>query len=393
MNGDEYLERVRSLIPAFRERAAFTERTRRLPDESWADLQRAGLLRALQPARFGGFELHPTAFYRAAMEVGAACPSTGWVLGVLGVHSWQIAAFPERAQAEVWGADSTVQASSSYAPTGKIECVEGGFKVSGRWSFSSGCDFCQWVILGGSTRNPDGTPDARSYLLPRSDYDIDDTWRVMGLSGSGSKDIVVKGAFVPEHRTHKFLDAYNRDNPGQAVNPGPLYRLAWASVFAYAIAAPAIGAAIGALDCWREGSRARRTAYDHKLVAEDPFAQMRLAEAASAVDGASQRMLDTFDEMMRLAADGGEIGVARRARLRWDAANAVQLSVHAVDLMFESSGGRAIFQDNPIQRYFRDVHAIRAHALNNPQRAGRTFALAEMGSFINERGLPADIFV
>ena len=393
MNGDEYLECVRKLIPGFRERAALTERTRRLPNESWADFQRSGLLRALQPARWGGFELPPAPFYRAVMEVAAACPSTGWVLGVLGVHSWQLAAFPECAQRDVWAADSTVQASSSYAPTGKIERVEGGFKVSGRWSFSSGCDFCRWVILGGSTRNPDGTPDARSYLLPRADYEIDDNWRVMGLSGSGSKDIVVSGAFVPEYRTHKFLDAYNRDNPGQAVNPGALYRLAWASVFAYAIAAPAVGAAMGALDCWREGSRARRTAYDHKMVTQDPFAQMRLAEAASAVDGAGQRMIDTFDEMMRLAADGREISVARRARLRWDAANAVQLSVHAVDLMFESSGGRAIFQDNPIQRYFRDVHAMRAHALNNPQRAGRTFAMADMGSFVNDRGFPADIFV
>ena len=129
MNGDEYLKRVRTLIPVFRERAALTERTRRLPDESWADFQRAGLLRALQPARWGGFELHPAAFYRAVMEVSGACPSTGWVLGVLGVHSWQLAAFPERAQQEIWGADSTVQASSSYAPSGKIERVEGGFKV------------------------------------------------------------------------------------------------------------------------------------------------------------------------------------------------------------------------------------------------------------------------
>jgi 3-hydroxy-9,10-secoandrosta-1,3,5(10)-triene-9,17-dione monooxygenase len=119
MNGDEYLERARKLIPAFRERAALTERTRRLPDENWADFQRAGLLRALQPARWGGFELHPAVFFRAVMEVSAACPSTGWVLGVLGVHSWQLAAFPERAQQDVWGADSTIQASSSYAPPEK----------------------------------------------------------------------------------------------------------------------------------------------------------------------------------------------------------------------------------------------------------------------------------
>lgn len=393
MSGDEYLGRVRELIPRFRERAALTEATRRLPDETWADFQGAGLLRALQPVRWGGLELHPAVFYRAVMEVSAACPSTGWVLGVLGVHSWQIAAFPERAQRDIWGADCTVQASSSYAPSGRIERAEGGFRVSGRWSFSSGCDFCQWVILGGSTRNTDGTPDARSYLLPRGDYEIDDNWRVMGLAGSGSKDIVVRDAFVPEHRTHRFIDAYNRDNPGQAVNQGPLYRIAWASVFAYAIAAPAIGAAIGALDSWRSGMRERRTAYDRKLVAEDPFAQMRLAEAASEVDGARSRMLDTFAEMMRLAAEGREISVERRARLRWDAANAVRIGVHAVDLMFESSGGRAIFLDNPIQRYFRDVHAIRAHALNNPQRASRTFAMAEMGIFINDRGLPIDIFV
>ena len=116
MNGDEYLERVRKLVPAFRERDALTERTRRLPDESWADFQRAQLLRALQPARWGGFELHPAALYRAVMEVGAACPSTAWVLGVLGVHSWQLAAFPERAQQEVWGADSTVQAYPRIRP-------------------------------------------------------------------------------------------------------------------------------------------------------------------------------------------------------------------------------------------------------------------------------------
>jgi 3-hydroxy-9,10-secoandrosta-1,3,5(10)-triene-9,17-dione monooxygenase len=120
---------------------------------------------------------------------------------------------------------------------------------------------------------------------------------------------------------------------------------------------------------------------------------MRLAEAASEVDGARQRMLDTFDEMMELAEQRCEISIERRARLRWDAANAVRLSVHAAGLMFESSGGRAIFLDNPIQRYFRDVHAMRAHALNNPQRAGRTFAMAEMGSFINDRGFPVDVFV
>jgi 3-hydroxy-9,10-secoandrosta-1,3,5(10)-triene-9,17-dione monooxygenase len=167
MTPDDFLGRVRDLVPTIRERTARAERLRRLPDETLADFQEAGLFRAMQPKRYGGFELDPGTFYQGVMEVAAVCGSTGWIFAVMGAHNWHLALFPPQAQQDVWGEDDSVQLSTSLAPTGKVERVDGGFRISGRWSFSSGCDFCQWVVLGGiaPTREPGGPPDARTFLL------------------------------------------------------------------------------------------------------------------------------------------------------------------------------------------------------------------------------------
>ena len=146
MTPETYLDRVRALLPALRERAARAEQLRRLPDETFADFQEAGLLRALQPKRYGGYELDPGTFYQAVAEVGAVCGSSGWILGVLGVHNWHLAILPPQAQEDVWGEDDSVQLSTSLAPTGTVERAGGGFRLHGRWSFSSGCDYCQWEM-------------------------------------------------------------------------------------------------------------------------------------------------------------------------------------------------------------------------------------------------------
>src|SRR5262249_35880889 len=257
MEAETYLRAARQLSHAIRNRAAECESLRRLPEETFESYERSGLLRALQPRRWDGFELSPLAFFEAVAEIAAACPSSAWFLSVVGMHNWQLGLFPEQAQRDVWGRDTSVLISSSYAPTGKVERVEGGFRLSGRWSFSSGCDNCQWVFLGGVAPSEGPLPDMRTYLLPRRDYAIDDNWRVAGLCGTGSKDIVVEGAFVPEHRTHRFVDAFSLSSPGQSVNPGPLYRLPFGCVFGCAIAVPAIGAARGALDLFRAQTRER----------------------------------------------------------------------------------------------------------------------------------------
>ena len=381
MTPDAYLDRVRALLPALRERAARAEGLRRLPDETFADFQKAGLFRALQPKRYGGYELDPGTLYQAVMEVAAVCGSSGWVLGVLGVHNWHVAILPPQAQQDVWGEDDSVQLSTSLAPTGNVERVEGRFRIKGRWSFSSGCDYCRWAVLGGAAppASPGEPPDPRVFLLPRRDYRIDDNWLVMGLCASGSKDIVVEDAFVPDYRTHSYRDAFALNHPGAAVNDAPLYRLPFGLIFTYGIVSPAIGAAEGALTAFREQAAKRINVRDGSRAVEDPFTQYRLAEAAAEIDAARERMLANFAEMMRLARAGAEIPLADRARYRWDSGKAIERSVRAAELIFEASGGHGIFLDNPIQRAWRDVHAMRAHAGNNPERASFIFGRSEFG--------------
>ena len=389
MDHDSYVRNARQLSQDLRGRAAECESLRRLPDETLESYRRSGLLRALQPRRWGGFELSPLTFFDAVMEVAAACPSSAWFLSVVAVHNWQLGLFPEQAQHDVWGKDTSVLISSSYAPTGKVERVDGGFRLSGRWSFSSGCDHCQWVFLGGVAPSDGPIPDMRTYLLPRSDYRIIDNWHVAGLAGTGSKDIVVEGAFVPEHRTHRFVDAYLFQSPGQEFNKGSLFRLPFGCLFAFAIAVPAIGAAQGALEAYRSYMQAKIAAYDGSKVADDLFAQRRLSEAAVEIAAAEADLRDTWKAMTSWAEAGESIPMAARARARWSAANIVQRGVRAVDLLFEASGGRALFLDNPMQRYFRDVHGMRAHALNNPDRASQVFGYAEL----HPGGTPPDYFL
>src|ERR1700731_2901976 len=319
MTPEEYLGLFRSLRPALLKRPACAEQPPRLPDETFADFQEAGLFRALQPRRYGGFELDPATFYQAVMEVGGVCGSSAWILGVIGVHNWHLAILPPQAQEDVWGEDTSVQLSTSLAPTGTVERVDGGYRLHGRWSFSSGCDFCQWAVLGGVVPSAEGgqPPDARVFLVPRRDYVIDDNWHVMGLCATGSKDIVVDDALVPEYRTLSYQDAFHLKHPGTAINDAPLYRLPFWLVFANGITAPAIGAASGALEAFREQSLKRINLRDQSRVAEDPFTQYRLAEAAAAIGAARDRVLGNLAEMMRLVpAGGGNPFTARAPRKR-----------------------------------------------------------------------------
>src|SRR5438876_3410153 len=381
MTPEDYLARVRALLPAVRERAVHAERLRRLPDETFKDFQEAGLFRCIQPKRYEGYELDPGTFYRAVMEVAAVCGSSGWVLAVLGVHNWHLALFPPQAQEDVWGEDTSIQVSTGLSPTGIVERADGGFRLRGRWSFSSGCDYCHWAVVGGVVppSNTSDPPDVRTFLIARRDYTIEDNWHVMGLCGTGSKDIVVADAFVPEYRTHSYLDAFHLRNPGAVINDGPLYRLPFGAVFPNSISAPAIGVALGALDAFREQSRVRINLRDGSRLSEDPFTQFRLAESAAEIGGAYDRMRENMREMMALATAGKEIPLTRRARYRWDSAKAVDWSVRAIDRLMEASGGRGIFLNNPIQRAWRDVHAMRAHIGNNPERAAAVFGRSEFG--------------
>ena len=222
--------------------------------------------------------------------------------------------------------------------------------------------------------------DFRTFLLPASDYVIDDVWDTVGLRGTGSNDIVVDGAFVPEHRSLSFTDVSRCACPGQEVNPAPLYRLPYGSVFSYAITTPIIGMAAGAYDAHVAYQRERvRAAYTGQKAAEDPFAQVRVAEAAAELDAAWLALEHNMTELMAYARAGEKIPVPLRLRVRRDQVRGTGQAISAVDLLFENSGGRALKTGTPIQRFWRDAHAGRVHAINDPERALSMFGRGEFG--------------
>jgi 3-hydroxy-9,10-secoandrosta-1,3,5(10)-triene-9,17-dione monooxygenase len=370
---------VADLLPVFRQRAQETEDNRVVPAESVRALAETGFFRLLQPAACGGLEADPIAFYTAVRLIASACGSTGWVASVLGVHPWQLALFPVRAQEEVWGADPGTRMSSSYAPTGRARAVDGGYLLDGRWSFSSGCDHATWVLLGGIAGGSDGKPvDFCTFLLPASDYAIDDVWDTVGLRGTGSNDIVVDEAFVPAHRALSFTDVTRCAGPGQERNPGPLYRIPYGAVFSYAITTPIIGMATGAYDAHVAYQRDRvRAAYAGQKAAEDPFGQVRIAGAAGLLDAAWLALDRNMSDLLAYARAGEKLPLPLRLRVRRDQVTGTAQAIGAVDLLFENSGGRALKTGTPIQRFWRDAHAGRVHAINDPERALSMFGRGE----------------
>jgi 3-hydroxy-9,10-secoandrosta-1,3,5(10)-triene-9,17-dione monooxygenase len=384
----EVLDAVRELLPGLRERAQETEDLRRVPDENMKALQDTGFFRLLQPARFGGVEASPVDFYRGVRLIASACGSTGWVSSVLGVHPWQLGLYDDRAQQEVWGVESSTLISSSYAPMGRAKPTEGGFTFSGRWSFSSGCDHAQWIFLGGLVLGEDGSPtDFRTFLLPRSDYEIVDVWDTIGLRGTGSNDIVVQDVFVPEYRTLSFMDTGRCYGPGQEQNTAPLYKLPFAMVFSNSISVPVIGMATGAYESYVDWTRERVRASTGGKAKDDSFNQLRIAEAASSIDAAVLSIERNIDEALALATAGEKIPMPVRVRARRDQVNATGAAIHAIDRLFESAGGRALKAGTPIQRFWRDAHAGRVHAINDPEKAQVMFGQFELGLKVQDAWL------
>ena len=274
---------VRDLLPTFRDRADEAERLRVVPEASIKELEEAGFFRLLQPQRFDGLEADPVTFYTAVRDIASACGSTGWVSSVVGVHPWQVALFADEAQQAVWGEDTNTRLSSSYAPTGKATVTEGGYTLSGKWSFSSGCDHCTWVLLGGLVFNEDGNVvDFKTFMVPRKDYTINDVWHMIGLSGTGSNDIVVEDVFVPEEFTLSMGETGQCKGPGQEQNTSDLYKLPFHSIFTGTITTPIIGMAMGAYDEHVEMQQKRtRAAYLGEKASLDPFAAVRIAKASA----------------------------------------------------------------------------------------------------------------
>jgi 3-hydroxy-9,10-secoandrosta-1,3,5(10)-triene-9,17-dione monooxygenase len=381
---DGFLHGIDALLPAIRDRAGDVEREGTVSREVIGRLTDAGMFRAVQPRQWGGLELPAGIFFEAAVRVASACGSTGWTASVVGIHPWHIAMFHPQAQSDVWGGNPDTRASTSYAPTGAARRVPGGFRLSGRWGFSSGVDHCDWVILGAVVPDdePGGAgPEFRSFLVPRGDFAVDpESWRVTGLAGTGSKDVTVADAFVPEYRTHSSTQVYERSDPGRVVNDRPLYRLPWSCVFPYAIASPAIGAALGALEVFVANNRARVSVAGGRTVSAGADLHRRLAASLTEVEAAHTRLTLTWRDFQARVTRGEEIPYVLRARCRYDAAHAITACTEAVFRVLEVNGGRTMNAGEAFQRLFRDLLAMRNHISGTVEVNASVYALAKLGA-------------
>jgi len=374
------------MIPALKSRSERATAERCIPAETVHEMRDAGFFRVLQPERHGGFELDPQAFFDIQMALAEGCMSTAWVYGVVGVHPFQLALFDARAQRDVWGKSDATLISSSYQPVGKVEPTEGGFLLSGRWGFSSGCDHCEWVLLGAliPPAEPGGPPDMRTFLLPRSDYQIVYDWTVFGLQGTGSHGIVVDKAFVPEYRTHRAVDGFLCKNPGHAVNTSALYQLPWAQVFVRAVSTSAIGALQGALDAFKGIAAKRVSTNTGKATKLDPAVLNATARTQSAIYEMQCVLKRNFEEMMATVRAGREIPMQDRVRFRFESAQVVRRCATLCDELMPLLGGRAIYMDSPVVRFWLDINAARAHIANDPGLIGTSLGAMYLGEQAQE---------
>jgi 3-hydroxy-9,10-secoandrosta-1,3,5(10)-triene-9,17-dione monooxygenase len=377
----ELLARARLLVPSLRQRARETEKLRRIPDATIADLQETELFRLFQPARYGGIEAPPRAFVDIGGTLGRGCGSTSWVFNNLVVHNWMLGYWPPQAQDEVWRGDARVLIGSSFIfPAGRAEKVEGGYRLSGRWPFASGIDASAWMMLAAPVAPGEGAaPEPRFFVVPTSECREIDNWHAMGLAGTGSKDLVADNIFVPEHRTLAAIDGKGAPHPGSKVNPGALYRLPWYALFGFVNGATALGIAQGAADDFTGMMRARVATATGRQLAELATMQLRVAEAATLVDAAETLMLKDCEEAMRIAEAGKLASMEEKTRWRRDAAFATRMSVKAIDMLFAGAGGSVIGEAHPLQRALRDAHAAQGHIGLNWDANGTMFGRVALG--------------
>jgi len=386
MSEQDVLAAVVRLLPAIRERASEAEARCSVPEATIKELTETGFFRLLQPRLRGGLGADPVVFLDCVRQLGRACGSTGWVAGVLGVNAWQLALFAPKAQEDVWGLDRDARICVSLAPVGQVTQLADGYRLSGRWSFSSGSDHADWAMLGAIVRDGQGKPlEMRTFLLPGSDYRVDRVWDTVGLRGTGSNDLIVEDVFVPAHRTLGASQLADWNRPGHAVNPEPVYRLPLGSLFTSSISAPIVGMAEAAYEAYLAAMRTRIRVSGGGPVAEDPFAQVRAGRAASEIDAAWLQLSRNVADLHDWARRGEQPPMRLRTRLRRDQVLATERAVTAVDLLMENAGGSAMRTgDNVLQRAWRDVHTGRGHITNDPEKALVLFGREAFGLDVSD---------
>ncbi|MCB9439467.1 MAG: hydroxylase [Mycolicibacterium sp.] len=380
---DLVIDRVRDIADRLRDQAAEAEEIGKLTDETVALMKTAGNIRLLQPKKHGGLEVHPHEFAETVMATAALDPAAGWINGVVGVHPYQLAYADPAVAAEIWAEDVDTWVASPYAPQGVARPVDGGYIFNGRWQFSSGTDHCEWIFLGALLGDDEGRPvmppQMLHMILPRADYQIiEDSWNVVGLRGTGSKDVIVRDAFVPSYRTMDATKVMDGTAQREAGMTETLYLMPWSTMFPLGISAATIGIAEGALGAALDYQRERVNS-SGVAIKDDPYVMFAIAEAAADINAARQELLANADRIYDIVDSGREVSFEDRAAGRRTQIRSVWRAVSAVDEIFARCGGNAARMDKPLQRYWRDVHVGHLHAIHVPSTVYHASALSSLG--------------
>jgi alkylation response protein AidB-like acyl-CoA dehydrogenase len=373
VTAEELIERAERLLPRLAERALETERARRIPDESLREIEDAQLNRILHPTRWGGHGLDYDTFFEVSWRLASACPSTGWVFNVSSVHNWQTGLAPEQAQEDFF-AKADVWSSSAFNPAGaRLDPADGGWMLSGRWTFSSGCLHADWFLL--AALPPQSPP--LLFLVPREDARIEDTWHVSGLRGTGSNDIVIdEPVFVPEYRWVPMLGHYP---DGVAAHGRASYGVPIPSLIAWTLVTPLIGMAQGALNAYEDKTRTRLTSITHQQVSHSVGAQMRIADAASRIEAAKALARQDIRELIERGGRLDTFTEEDRVRFRRDHAFAANLAYDATMMLARAAGASSILETHPMQRYMRDAHAAAMHMVAAWDEQAEAYGRVRMG--------------
>jgi 3-hydroxy-9,10-secoandrosta-1,3,5(10)-triene-9,17-dione monooxygenase len=379
----EVVRRIDELGPKLAALADENERLGKLSDETVDLLRSTGVLRLLQPTKFGGHAAHPRDFAEAVMAVAGHDGAAGWVCGVVGVHPWEVAQMDPRLGQEIWGENPDTLIASPYMPNGIAEPADGGYVLNGRWPFSSGADHCEWDFLGALMGNGKGAPadppTVMHVILPRSDYQIlDDSWDVVGLCGTGSKDVVVQDAFIPGYRTIDQGDIMEGQAAERNGVTGALYKLPFSAMFPLGITAAVIGICEGALAA-HVSQQQDRVAVTGVQIRDDPYVLYATGEASAEIEASRIQLIEGISRLYDLIDAGKPVSIEERSNVRRNQVRCAWRAVTALDEIFARSGGNVIRRNNPLQRYWRDAHAGLQHMIHVPGSTYHGNALAQMG--------------
>jgi resorcinol 4-hydroxylase (FADH2) len=381
----ELKARVANVSVPIKARAYATEKSGRVPAENILALRDVGYFDIVKPRAFGGYAYDFDVLVDLNIALAKACASTAWVGGLLAAHQWLIASFPEQAQRDVW-ANRDALACGSYAPAAKAIASTGGYTLTGRWSFASGCDNAQWSLCAAllPSRTEADRFSPAFLLVPASDYVIDDTWNVVGLAGTGSKTLQLQDVFVPEHRVLTFAETTSGKTPGALLHADyPSLSIPMLCNIPSCLASVAVGTAAGALEDYLEATAKRITrgavAGSNNRMAEFPTIQLRVAEAAASTDAAREILLRDLRERAAAIRANQPVSIEERIVSRRGQAFAVSLAIRASEALNASTGGQGLDLANPVQRAWRDANAVGRHISMNWDAVGTMYGQLALG--------------